>query len=69
MFTAAECRAKALEKIEQASHDKRHRRKHTSVAEAWLFLTSRLDQLDRVAVGCEVDDDSDIDHRAAQRRA
>jgi hypothetical protein len=57
MFTAAECRAKALEKITQAKQDKRHRRKLTSAAEAWLFLAETLDQLDRVAVAYEVDSD------------
>jgi hypothetical protein len=65
MFTAAECRAKALEKITQAKHDKRNRRKLTSAAEAWLFLAEALDRLDRVAVAYEVDDDSDIDYRTA----
>jgi hypothetical protein len=65
MFTAAECRAKALEKIMQAKQDNRHRGKLISAAEAWLFLAKRLDQLDRVVVAYEVDGDSDSDHRAA----
>lgn len=66
MFTAAECRAIALQKIEQARHDKRHRRKLTSAAEAWLFLARKLDELEgAVAVAYEVDDDADIDYRTA----
>jgi hypothetical protein len=68
MFTAAECRAKALEKIMHAKQDHRHRRKLISAAEAWLFLAEALDRLDRVAVAYEVDGDSDIDYRTAQRR-
>jgi hypothetical protein len=62
MFTAAECRAKALEKITQAKHDKRNRRQLASAAEAWLFLAEALDRLDRVAVTY---DDSDVDYRTA----
>jgi hypothetical protein len=49
MFTAAECRAIALEKLMQARRHKRHRRKLTSAAEAWLLLAARLDQSDRRA--------------------
>jgi hypothetical protein len=64
MFTAAECRAKALEKITQANHDKRNRRKLTA-AEAWLFQAEALDRLDRAAVAYEVDGDSAIDYRTA----
>jgi hypothetical protein len=65
MFTADQCRAKALEKLAQAKQDKRHRRKLTSAAEAWLFLAQRLDESDRIAVAYEVDGDRDIDYRAA----
>jgi hypothetical protein len=65
MNVAAECRAKALEKIRQATQDKRHRRKLLSAAEAWLFLAERLDQLDSVAEASEVTHGSDVDHRAA----
>jgi hypothetical protein len=65
MFTAAECRAKALEKITQAKHDKRNRRKLTSAAEAWLFLAEALHRLDGAAVAYEVDGDSAIDYLAA----
>ena len=65
MNVAAECRAMALEKIRQATQDKRHRRKLLSAAEAWLFLAERLDQLDSVAEASEVTHGSDVDHRAA----
>jgi hypothetical protein len=66
MTIAAECRAIALQKLAQAKHDKRHRRKLTSAAEAWLFLALRLDELEgAVAVAYEVNDDADIDCRAA----
>jgi hypothetical protein len=51
MFTAAECRAKALEKIMQAKQDKRHCRKLTSAAEAWLFLAVKLDELEDIFAG------------------
>jgi hypothetical protein len=66
MFTAFECRAIALQKIAQAKHDKCHRRKLTSAAEAWLFLARKLDEFEGVvAVAYEVDDDADINYRAA----
>jgi hypothetical protein len=44
MFTAAECRSKALEKLNQAKLDKRHRRKLLSAAEAWLYLARQIDR-------------------------
>ena len=67
MITAAECRAKAKEKITQATQDKRHRRKLLSAAEAWLFLADRLDESDHVTVASEVGDDFDTDHHRAVR--
>jgi hypothetical protein len=42
MFTAAECRAIAKQKLTLAEHDDRHRRRLTYAAEAWLFLANRL---------------------------
>jgi hypothetical protein len=66
MFTAAECRLVALQKIAQANHDKRYRRKLTSAAEAWLFLARQRDKFEGVvAVAYEVDDDKDMDYRPA----
>jgi hypothetical protein len=67
MTTAAECRAKAKEKITRATQDKRHRRKLLSAAEAWLFLAERLDELDHVTLASEVGDDVDTDHHRAVR--
>jgi hypothetical protein len=42
MFTAAECRSIANQKLAQAEHDDRHRRRLINAAEAWLFLAYRL---------------------------
>jgi hypothetical protein len=67
MNTAAQCRAKAKEKIAQAAQDKRHRRKLLSAAEAWLFLAERLDESDHVTVAFEVGDDFDTDHHCGVR--
>ena len=68
MLTATECRAKALEKLTQAKQDKRHRRKLTSAAEAWLFLAERLERIERfedlVALALKVYGGPDIDGRA-----
>src|SRR5882724_12165207 len=69
MTTAAECRAKAKEKITQATQDKRHRRKLLSAAEAWLFLAERLDESDHVSAASEVGDDPDTDHHRARDKA
>ena len=44
MFTAAECRAKAAEKLELAERNPRHRRKLLNAAKAWLILASRQKQ-------------------------
>ena len=43
MFTVAECKAKAAEKLAQAERDPRHRRKLQSAAKAWLLLASRIE--------------------------
>jgi hypothetical protein len=67
MTTAPECRAKAKEKITQATQDKRHRRKLLSAAEAWLFLAERLDESDHVTLASKVGDDFDTDHHRAVR--
>jgi hypothetical protein len=44
MFTSAECRAIAEQKRAQAEHDPRHRRRLTTAAGAWLFLTGKLSE-------------------------
>jgi hypothetical protein len=65
MFAAAECRVIAHQKIAQANHDKRHRRKLTSATEAWLFLARQRDKFEGVvAVAYEVDNE-DMDYRPA----
>jgi hypothetical protein len=42
MLTSAECRAQADQKLAQAGHDERHRKRLITAAEAWLFLASQL---------------------------
>jgi hypothetical protein len=51
IFTAAECPAKALEKLTQAKQNKRHCRKLTSAAETWLFLALKLDEMEDIFAG------------------
>ena len=46
MFTASECRAIALAKLDQAKLDKRRRRSLLNAAEAWIFLATQLDRAD-----------------------
>jgi hypothetical protein len=44
MFTAAECREKAADKLAQAARDIGYRkRKLQNAAEAWLMLASRME--------------------------
>jgi hypothetical protein len=42
MFTVAECKAKAAEKLAQAEREPRHRRKLENAAKAWLILASKV---------------------------
>jgi hypothetical protein len=42
VFTPAQCRTIAEEKLAQAERDHQHRRRLTVAAEAWLFLAYRL---------------------------
>jgi hypothetical protein len=42
MFTSAECRAHAEEKMAQAERDGSHRKRLITAAEAWLFLADQL---------------------------
>jgi hypothetical protein len=42
MLTSAECRAQADQKLAQAEHDERHRKRLITAAEAWFFLASQL---------------------------
>jgi hypothetical protein len=44
MFTAAECREKAADKLAQAERDIGHRKKKLqNAAEAWLILASKME--------------------------
>jgi hypothetical protein len=42
MYTSAECRAQAKEKLAQAERDDQHRNRLVTAAEAWLFLANQL---------------------------
>jgi hypothetical protein len=46
MFTSAECRAQAEQKLAQADHDDRHRKRLITAAEGWHFLASQLRRLE-----------------------
>jgi hypothetical protein len=47
MYTSAECRAYAEEKLAQAGHvDGRRRSRLITAAEAWLFLASQLRRIE-----------------------
>jgi Holliday junction resolvase len=44
MFTAAECKAKAKEKLVLAEREPRHRRKFQKAAKARLILASKIEE-------------------------
>jgi hypothetical protein len=46
MYTSAECRAQAEEKLTQAKYDDRHRNRLITAAEAWLLLASQLRRIE-----------------------
>jgi len=46
MFTSAECRMRAEQKLAQADHDSRNRKRLITAAEGWLFLASQLRRLE-----------------------
>jgi hypothetical protein len=48
MYTSGECRAQAEEKLAQAQHDDRNRKRLIAAAEAWLFLASQLRRTERI---------------------
>ena len=51
MYTSAECRAHAEEKLAQAEHADGHNRSRLIIAaEAWLFLASKLKRIEPVFV-------------------
>jgi hypothetical protein len=46
MFSSAECRAHAEEKLAQAERDDEHRKRLITAAEAWLILASQMRRLE-----------------------
>lgn len=44
MFTYAQCRAIAKQKLAQAEHDPENRRRLIAAANGWLLLASRLNE-------------------------
>jgi hypothetical protein len=46
MFSSAECRARAEEKLAQAERDDEHRKRLITAAEAWLILASQMRRLE-----------------------
>ena len=46
MFTSAECRARAEQKLKQAERDPRHRRRLINAAQAWHILADREERLE-----------------------
>ena len=46
MFSSAECRARAEQKLKLAERDPRHRRRLNRAAQAWLILDEREEQLE-----------------------
>ena len=44
MFTIAECKAKAAEKMALAEREPHHRRKLLNAAKAWLILASKIEE-------------------------
>ena len=59
MFTSAECRARAEQKLKQAERAPRHRRRLINAAQAWLILADREERLEAV---------SNIHRKSAEKR-
>ena len=66
MFTSAECRAHAEQKLEQAEHDQQHRRRLITAAEAWLNLASQIETNRGKAIPAQDDDKKGIGRRRRQ---
>jgi len=49
MFTIAECRAQAEQKLARAEHDDRNRKRLITAAEAWLILAGQLRRAEKAA--------------------
>jgi hypothetical protein len=46
MFTSAECRAMAEQKLAQAERDNRNHKRLIVAAEGWLFLASKMREVE-----------------------
>ncbi len=46
MFTSAECRVQAEQKLAQAERDDGHRKRLITAAEAWLILANQMRRLE-----------------------
>jgi hypothetical protein len=53
MFTSADCRARAEQKLKLAKSNPRHRRKLMSAAQAWLILADKEEQLEAITKDLE----------------
>ena len=49
MFTVSECRAQAEQKLTQAEHDDRNRKRLIAAAEAWLLLPRQVRRAEMAA--------------------
>ena len=49
MFSSAECRARAEQKLKLAERDTSHRRRLIRAAQAWLILADREERLEVVS--------------------
>jgi hypothetical protein len=59
MFTSAECRARAEQKLKLAECDIRHRKRLTRAAQAWLTLADREERFEA---------DSNIHRKSAKKK-
>jgi hypothetical protein len=53
MFTSAECRVRAEQKLKLAESDPRHSRRLTTAAQAWLMLADKEERLEAITKGWE----------------
>jgi hypothetical protein len=51
MYTSAECRVHAEEKLAQAERDPQKRRRLMTAAEGWLFLAGQMTRLEKASGG------------------
>jgi hypothetical protein len=71
MFTANQCRAKALEKLGLARTNPQHRRRFIQAADAWFLLADRLQVGEAImenarAVGAPLDRPTRTQHIPAE---